>query len=125
MTEQAALIVGRSYKVTTDGDLEPAPDPGPILASIRRSFRFLVTATVVAYLALGGIAFYTYSTASENQQAVCNLRADLEHRVEASEEFLTEHPDTIRELGFTKAQVQKEINNQRRTLAALEVVSCG
>lgn len=121
---EAPLIVGRAYKVSADGVLEPTPDPSPVLASIRRSFRFLVAATVAVYLALGGIGFYTYSSASANRQAVCNLRGDLERRVESSESFIREHPDAVRKLGFTKAQVQKEISNQRRTLSALSVVGC-
>lgn len=122
--DMAPLIVGRSYKVNEEGDLEPTPDPTPVLASIRRSFRFLVAATVAVYLALGGVAFYTYSTSTANQKAVCNLRADLERRVEQSEDFVRDKPEVIKELGFTKVQVQKEIENQRRTLRALSVVSC-
>lgn len=124
MSEETPLIVGRTYKVSPEGDLEPTPDPTPILASIRRSFRFLVAATVAVYLALGGVAFFSYTGTTAVRNGVCNLRTDLEHRVEASEEFLTKHPGTIKALGFTKAQVQKEIDNQRRTLSALDVVSC-
>lgn len=122
--DMAPLIVGRTYKVNQEGDLEPTPDPTPVLASIRRSFRFLVAATVAVYLALGGVAFYTYSSSTANQEAVCNLRTDLERRVASSEDFIRNHPDVVKKLGFTKVQVQKEIENQRRTLAALSVVSC-
>lgn len=122
--EQAPLIVGRTYKIGLAGDLEATPDPTPILASIRRSFRFLIAATVSVYLAVGGVAFFSYSSTAAVRTGVCNLRGDLERRVEISEDFLTEHPGTIEKLGFTKDQVQKEISNQRRTLAALKVVSC-
>lgn len=122
--EQAPLIVGRTYKVNQEGDLEATPDPSPVLADIRRSFRFLVAATAAVYIALGGVAFFSYSGTAAVRSGVCNLRTDLEHRVETSESFLTEHPGKIKELGFTKSQVQKEISNQRRTLSALDVVNC-
>lgn len=120
----APLIVGRTYKVNEEGDLETTPDPTPVLASIRRSFRFLVAATVAVYLALGGVAFFSYSGTAAVRSGVCNLRTDLERRVATSEDFIEKHPQKLKEFGLTKAQIQKEIENQRRTLRALDVVSC-
>jgi len=85
---------------------------------------WLVLTTVVLFLALTALAFFSWRSAEDNREAVCNLRGDLERRVLASEDFLTKHPDTIVKLGFTTQQVQKEIIGQRRTLNALSVVSC-
>jgi hypothetical protein len=48
----------------------------------------------------------------------------LERRVKQSEDFVTQHPNAVKELGYTPAQVAKEIDNQRRTLQALSVVDC-
>ncbi len=122
--DMVPLIVGRTYKVNQEGDLEGTPDPTPVLASIRRALRFLTVAVVAVCLVVAGIAVFAYTGTKAVEAGVCNLRGDLEKRVETSEDFLVKHPETIRQLGFTKAQVQKEIDNQRRTLDALEVVNC-
>lgn len=103
---------------------QTAEDAQDFIQEIRRSLRNLVIATVVLFVALAAVGAYAYVVADQNRQAVCNLSVDLEHRVKTSEDFLQNHPDKIKQFGFTEAQVQKEIDNQRRTLDALGVVSC-
>lgn len=104
---------------------EKTQDAGIALArEIKLTLRGLVIATVILFIALGGVAAYSYKVADQNRQAVCNLRTDLSERVHSSEKFITEHPAAIEKLGFTVTQVQKEIDNQNRTLMALSVVSC-
>jgi flagellar basal body-associated protein FliL len=99
-------------------------DPQKIIGEIRWTLRFLVVATVVLFFALGGVGYFAWHVSDQNRQAVCNLRGDLQHRVRASEDFISEHPQAIARLGLSLAQVQKEIINQQHTLAALSVVSC-
>lgn len=115
-------------EVQSDGPAPSAPlkvdSAGDLVVEIRRSLRRLVIATVVLFIAFGGVAAYSYKVANDNRQAVCNLRTDLQERVVSSEKFVTEHPDAIKKLGFTITQVQKEIDNQNRTLKALAIVSC-
>lgn len=94
------------------------------IVEIRRTLRVLVITTVVLFIAIGAVGIYAYTVADQNRQAVCNLKDDLERRVVTSEKFATEHPDKLEEFGFTPAQVQKEIDNQRRTISALSAVSC-
>lgn len=101
-----------------------AEDAQSLVKEIRVSLRALVIATVVLFVAVAAVAVYSYKVSDNNRQAVCNLRVDLERRVQASEDFLHDHPDAIEKLGFTPAQIQKEIDGQQRTLAALSVVSC-
>jgi hypothetical protein len=95
-----------------------------LVKEIRRTLNALVIATVVLFIALGAVGAYSYFVADQNRRAICNLKGDLEHRAQSSEDFVTKHPDAVKELGFTKAQVQKEITNQRRTLDALSAVTC-
>jgi hypothetical protein len=104
---------------------EQAQDSGQqLVKEIRRTLRGLVVATIILFIALAGVAAYSYKVSDQNRQAVCNLRTDLQERVMTSEKFIVEHPEAIEKLGFTISQVQKEIDNQNRTLAALSVVSC-
>jgi len=100
------------------------PEGAKIVEEIRRTLRGLVIATLILYVALAILAGFSYHTSRQNQEAVCNLRGDLQHRIQGSETFLADHPDAVQKLGFTVAQVQKEIDNQRRTLRALSAVSC-
>src|SRR4051794_370509 len=99
----------------THADVKRADGANKVLLAVRRTLRFLVLATVILYLALGGIALYSYSTSKLNHDAVCNLTGDLERRIQQSKDFSREHPEALKRLGFTQAQVQKEIINQERT----------
>lgn len=108
----------------TNADVKRAEGANKVLLGVRRTLRFLVLATVILYLALGGIALYSYSTSKLNHDAVCNLTSDLERRIQTSRDFTRDHPEAIRKLGFTKAQVERETVNQERTLTALSVVNC-
>jgi hypothetical protein len=109
----------------TQDATEQAQDSGQkLVREIRRTLRGLVVATVILFVALAGVAAYSYKVSDQNRQAVCNLRSDLQRRVATSEEFVVKHPEEIEKLGFTITQVQKEIANQNRTLMALSVVSC-
>lgn len=122
--DEAPPIVGRTYKVSPEGVLEPTPDPTPVMLSIRRSFRFLVATTVALAIVLGGVGFYSYTSTTAVREGVCNLRSDLEARVENSERIVRDTPEAIEKFGFTVSQVQKEISNQRQTLDALKHISC-
>ena len=101
-----------------------ADDAQSIVRSIRKTLRGLVIATIVLFIAVGAVGVIGYGLADKNREAVCNLKVDLERRVQASEEFALKHPDTLEKFGLTPAQVQKEINNQQRTIVALRVVPC-
>jgi uncharacterized protein YpmB len=117
----------------TEPTQEPpqAPKPQPategaqeLIREIRKRLNVLVVATVVLFVSIGAVGAYSYTVADQNRQAVCNLRTDLQHRVATSEEFVTEHPEALKQFGITKAQAAKEVSNQKRTLNALSVVSC-
>jgi hypothetical protein len=90
--------------------------------TIKRSLRWLIGLTVALALALGGVAFYTWDTASTSTRALCALRTDLERRVESSRTFLVEHPAGIP--GIPVKTIQDGIRNQQRTIRALGGISC-
>jgi hypothetical protein len=90
--------------------------------TIKRSLRVLIGLTVALALALGGVAFYTWQTASTSTDALCALRTDLERRVESSQAFLVEHPEGIP--GISVKTIQDGIKNQTRTIRALQGISC-
>lgn len=108
----------------THGDIKRADAANGVLLGVKRTLRFLVIATIVLYLAIGGVALFSYSTSKLNRDAVCNLTADLKDRINRSRIYVREHPEKLSQLGFTRAQVAHEIQNQERTLAALSVVPC-
>jgi hypothetical protein len=84
---------------------------------------------VVGYLILTlAIAFSLYrvsglaSQGEEAHQGLCVLRADLENRVQTSRDFLKEHPEGIP--GIPVATIRQSIDNQQKTIDALEVLDC-
>lgn len=115
--------------MTTNGERPKQPQPATegakeLIRDIRRTLHGLVVATIIVFVGLAAVGVYAYTVSAQNRQAVCNLRTDLEQRVNQGEEFITNHPDSVRKLGFTIPQAQEELDNQRRTLQALSVVSC-
>ena len=98
------------------------PDPDSIIVPVRNTLRWLVAATVVLYVALAGLGLWVYSEADSNGDALCALRADLEKRVESSQQFLIDHPDGI--AGIPARTIREGIENQRRTIDALGDLSC-
>lgn len=87
--------------------------------SVQRALNWLVAATIVLYLILGGLSVYTYVTAHKLQDSVCNFNNDLQRRVTAGRQFLKEHPKGI--AGIPAATLQQSIDNQQQTLDALDL----
>lgn len=83
---------------------------------------------LIGYLVLAGAViaalYLNYSLATSTNDALCTFQADLERRVETSEDYLAEHPEGIPSLGFSAAEIQNQINNQRRTLDSLSALDC-
>lgn len=90
----------------------------------------LTLATVVV-----AFVYFAAATAQQNQylasqaeastrteRALCILRADLEQRVKSTQQFLEDHPDGIP--GISAATLQQSIENQQRTVTALQLLEC-
>lgn len=105
-------------------------------AWIDRNPKVIVTAALIAFLAFVGL-IVTDITVNHQQNhrlnrlaaagknahdALCVFRTDLERRVEASREFLREHPGGI--AGIDRDTFVSSINNQQQTLDALSVLRC-
>lgn len=58
----------------------------------------------------------------KSHDAVCALRTDLIRRVHDSDQFLKVHPHGIP--GISRADIQRGIDGQRRTIHALRVADC-
>lgn len=96
---------------------------------LQRSLRWLTRATVVLYVVLITAIAYTYHDLAQKQDSlastragVCAFRADLESRVKASEQYLADHPGGV--FGLSPAQLRSSLDGQRRTVAALQAVTC-
>jgi len=61
--------------------------------------------------------------ADRTEQALCILRDDLQTRVDAAQAFLKANPDGIP--GIPAQQIQDSIDNQQRTILALQLLDCG
>lgn len=92
-----------------------------------------ITIWIVLFTAAGAYGFLRLDdiTARNRQlamqgegahDAICVLRADLESRVHASEEFLRDHPTGF--LGIPAAVILNSFEGQRRTIRALSTLNC-
>ena len=84
---------------------------------------------VVAALSIGVVGWQVREqnqqideVANEAHRAICELRADLERRVAATEEFLAEHPEGIP--GIPRSTFERTLQGQRSTIEALAFVEC-
>jgi hypothetical protein len=94
----------------------------------------VMTAALYLILVSGGVALYLWArdvttenarTAQQGDQAhdaICDLRADLERRVETSREFLRENPQGIP--GISRRVILTGIANQEETIDALADLDC-
>jgi len=82
----------------------------------------MMAATVILYIILIGVAFYTYSLSQRNKRALCTIRANAVSRAEDTQEFLIDHPDGIP--GITVEDLRRSIQTYRATAKALDDVDC-
>lgn len=66
----------------------------------------------------------TLVTAVENHQALCTFRADLQARADQSRQIVREHPELLKQFGFTPAQVRVQIHNQQASVDSLNGLYC-
>ena len=84
---------------------------------------------------MGAFIYFAWATSQQNviltqqarradraERALCILRSDLQTRVDTSIAFLKEHPDGIP--GIPAATLQQSIDNQQRTILALQLLEC-
>lgn len=89
---------------------------------LRTSLRRLTIATAVLYLALVAGGIKVYLDQKNTTETLCTLRDDLRTRVDASINFLTEHPEGIP--GISPKTILEGIENQRKTIVALNGLNC-
>jgi hypothetical protein len=89
---------------------------------LRRSLRRLALATVLLYLILGGLWLKVYLDQKNTTKTLCTLRDDLRKRVDASVNFLADHPNGVP--GIPAKTILDGIKNQRDTIIALNGLDC-
>lgn len=93
-----------------------------IAASLQRSLRWLTAATCVLYLIVLAAAAVVWHDSHQTTASLCALRADVERRISAGEQFLAEHPHGT--AGIPAASISVNIAGQRRTVKALSRLHC-
>lgn len=85
---------------------------------------YIVVALVLGYGILANRATTNAVEEASNRtdKALCTFVADLERRVESSQEFLDRHPGGIP--GISGLEIRRSIENQKRTLKALSGLNC-
>jgi hypothetical protein len=97
---------------------------GDVAKSIFATLRRLTYATILGYVISILIAIGAGYFANANREGACALRSDLTRRVETSKNFLLDHPRGAPALGFSRADILKEIHNQESTRDSLNVIIC-
>jgi hypothetical protein len=99
------------------------PDRESIIEPIRKTQRRQTRAMVASFVLIALLGGYVAKGATETVDSLCALRTDLEVQVQASEDFLRDHPKGIP--GITPGTIQLGIERQRHTITALSPLSCG
>lgn len=86
--------------------------------------RWVFNFALVAVLAIAGA--WQYGQATKAERALCVLRGDLELRVGNSRKYLDDLDTGKREPipGITRVDIVTGIQNQERTISALENLDC-
>jgi hypothetical protein len=84
----------------------------------------LTKATIAGYIISATIAVGAGFFANANREAVCALQGDLGQRIASGKQFLAAHPNGAPELGFSAADIEREIMNEEQTRASLDSVPC-
>jgi hypothetical protein len=109
--------------------------PGAAVAvrEITKALRWVEIATVILTVLMMALVILGYAdstsqrdaikqTAAQSHTALCSFVADLEQRVESSEEFLDEHPNGIP--GLSVEVIRTSLANQRQTIESLSDLKC-
>lgn len=86
----------------------------------------ILTVAVGLLLAVVGVgAFVVLRQGQLAHNALCSFRADLVTRIAQGQDFLDHHPEGFK--GISAAQIQVQLDNQRRTVASLDSagLNCG
>lgn len=111
-------------KALTADRNEYASTGAELAASIRRTLRILLVATVVLFLAILAVAGYTYSVSRDNQDALCVFRADLQQRISTTQEFLIKNKSEEPIPGVTRQTLLTNLQGQVRTVKAFSNLNC-
>ena len=57
---------------------------------------------------------------AQAHNALCLLKADLKHRVDAGKKLVRQHPDILVRFHVTRAYYESQLRNQERTIEALK-----
>lgn len=93
---------------------------------LRWVWRNLATLSILAMVVvLVFTAMKVVSLSREGKQAhdaICTLKGDLSQRIDQGREFLAKHPKGA--FGIPATTIKTSIDNQQRTLDALQPVKC-
>lgn len=100
----------------------PKKEGRTIAEVLKTNLRRLVLATVILYLLAFGIGYYVYTIARDTNNSLCTFRDDVSQRVEASKQFLIDHPEGSGEI--TPEVLKATIRQGDQTIAALSNLDC-
>jgi len=106
----------------TSKEVDPSIKANETAKKVLNRLWFLIGATLVLYVVIGGLAAKIYSVSQENTEAICAVRAESEKRSATSKKFLEEHPRGIS--GISPAVLRRGIDSADSTVKALSTVDC-
>lgn len=95
-----------------------------IAKSITRRLNLLLGATLLLYVVVVVAVGVSFATSQKTHDALCTFRGDLQARANQSEKFLGTHPGREPFPGISRETLKTSIDNQRRTIAALDGLGC-
>lgn len=89
---------------------------------VQHSMRWLTVAVLALFVTVGVLGVLAFRSAHQNHDALCTFRADLQTRIQASKDFIADHPEGF--AGISTAVIQQQIENQQRTVDSLDGLHC-
>lgn len=88
------------------------------------AFPYVLLAVTIMLIITSITAINANESATENHNAICTFREDLQARVDQSRRIIQTNPELIQEFGLTVKQVRVQIQQQQASVDSLAGIDC-
>lgn len=105
-----------------DPELDPSVQANATAVKIQKALRNLIITNIVLFVCMVGIAYYIYTVAKANTEALCTVRIDAQARIDQTNKFIEKHPNGWR--GISVAELKRGLEGPAHTVQSLSSLNC-